>query len=324
MIKYIVKRVLTLIPVIFAISLVIFGITKIMPGNPIDNVIVQNKIVREEDKQRVRRELTEAYGLNQPLPVQYVKWMGRMLKGDFGHSTTYHKPVNEVISAPLKNTVILNVFVILFSLVISILAGIRSAVKQGSVYDQFWQIFSLVGTSVPSFFIGILFIYIFALKLKIFPTGGMPSASITGGAYIIEWIRSLVLPTLTLTVLSLAGTIRYVRNAMIDVLNQDFIRTARAKGLSKKVIVYSHAFRNALIPVVTIVIGSIGSLFAGSVITETVFSWNGMGRILVTSLSSLDYDVITSLNLFFAVVYVLTNFITDISYAFVDPRVKLS
>lgn len=323
MIKYIIRRILSLIPVVFAISILIFGITKIMPGDPIETKIIQSKVTRVEEKTRLRQELTAAYGLDKPLPIQYIKWITRVAKGDLGTSTTYNKSVVSAIKTPLQNTIILNVFVVFFSLTISIFAGIKSAVKRGTLYDQFWQVFSLIGTSVPSFFISLLLIYIFALKLKLLPTGSMPSASLKGSAYLIDWARRLILPVTTLTIMSLAGTIRYVRSAMLDVLSQDFIRTARAKGLSQKVIVYSHAFRNALIPVVTIVIGSIGSLFAGSVITETVFSWNGMGRVLVEALSSLDYDMITSLNLFFSIVYVMTNLITDIAYALVDPRVKL-
>ncbi len=323
MIKYVVKRLLSLIPVVFAISVLIFGITKIMPGDPVETKIIQSGITRAEEKSRLRQELRIYYGLDQPLPVQYGKWIIRVIQGDLGSSTTYNKSVTAVIATPLRNTIILNVFVVFFSLAIAILAGIKSAVKRGSFYDQFWQVFSLIGTSVPSFFISLLLIYVFALKLKLLPTGSMPSASLKGSAYYIEWARRLILPVITLTIMNLAGTIRYVRSAMLDVLSQDFIRTARSKGLSQKVIVYSHAFRNALIPVVTIVIGSIGSLFAGAVITETVFSWNGMGRVLVEALSSLDYDMITSLNLFFSIVYVLTNLITDIAYAFVDPRVKL-
>lgn len=323
MFKYIVKRILLTIPVILVMSILIFGITKIMPGDPVETRILQSNITRPEEKNNLRIELRAAYGLDQPLHIQYVKWMGRIVKGDLGMSTNYHSPVTKAIQTPLKNTIILNIFVVTLSLLISILAGIRSAVKKGSLYDQFWQVFSLIGTSIPSFFIALILIYVFALKLKWFPTGGMPSATLSGMDYILDWSRRLVLPVVTLTIMSLAGTIRYVRSAMLDVLNQDFIRTARAKGLSQKVVIYSHAFRNALIPVVTIVIGSIGGLFAGSLITESVFSWNGMGRVLVTSLSSLDYDMITSLNLFFSVVYVMTNLITDIAYAFVDPRIKL-
>lgn len=324
MIKYILKRLALTIPVLIAISILIFAIVKIMPGDPIETKIIQSGITRIEDKEKMRRDLTVMYGLDQPLPVQYIKWMGRIMQGNLGDSTTYNQPVVEAIKKPMQNTIVLNIFVVFFSLTIAIFAGIKSAVKRGTFYDQFWQVFSLIGTSVPSFFISLLLIYFFALRLKLLPTGGMPSANLTGVKYYTEWILRLVLPVTTLTIMSLAGTIRYVRSAMLDVLSQDFIRTARAKGLSQKVIVYSHAFRNALIPVVTIVIGSIGGLFAGAVITETIFSWNGMGRVLVTALSSLDYDMITSLNLFFSVIYVMTNLLTDIAYAFVDPRVKLS
>lgn len=320
MLRYTVKRILSLIPVVFIISIMLFGLTKLMPGDPA-KLMVQGGRPETYDQrvEAARKNL----GLDQDVVTQYVKWMGNLAHGDLGVSSTYQMEVRDVVAEPLKNTVFLNIFVTIFSLGISILVGIRSAVKKGSFFDQFWQVFSLIGMSVPTFFLGLCLIFIFAFKLGWLPSFGMPEEGLPTGQYIISWLRHLILPVVTLTTIQLAGTMRYVRNAMLDVLNLDFIRTARSKGLSQKVIIYSHAFRNALIPVVTIVIGQIGALFSGSMITESVFQWNGLGYILLKGLQKRDLWLVVSMNLFYVVIYLVSNFIADISYALVDPRVKL-
>ncbi|MGL5541264.1 MAG: ABC transporter permease [Erysipelotrichaceae bacterium] len=317
MLKYIVKRILSLIPVVFVISLILFGLMKAMPGDPVALMIPPN--TKPEVYQATYDAMYEKMGFDKSLPEQYVSWVKNMASGDLGYSTSYNKEVKMVIGNPLRNTIILNFFVLIISLSISILAGIRSAIKKNSVTDKFWQVFSLFGMSVPTFFIGLCFIYIFALKLKWVPAGGMP----INPNDVMSWARYLVLPVATLVVVSLASTIRYVRNAMLDVLNQDYIRTARSKGLSEKVVIYSHAFRNALIPVVTVVIAQIGSLFTGSMITEQVFAWDGLGTVLIKALKQRDFMVVIVMNLFYAVVYLATNFIADLTYALVDPRIKL-
>lgn len=322
MFKYIVRRLLTLIPVFIVMSMIIFGVSQMTPGNPVELKVSQNTRLNEEDRARITEALTKKYGLDKPLPERYVIWMKNTLTGELGE-TVNGQPVSNIIETPMKNTIILNVFVLTISLTISIIVGIKSAVKRGKFYDRFWQVFSLIGTSMPTFFIGLILIFVVSINLSLLPTGGMPSVRLQGTDYLIALGRHLILPVVTLTIGSLAGTVRYVRNAMVDVLNQDYIRTARSKGLSEKVVIYSHAFRNALIPVVTIVIGSIGGLFAGSSITESVFSWDGLGSKLVASINQRDWSVVMAINLFTALIYLITNLITDISYALVDPRVKL-
>ena len=317
MIKYSIKRIFSLIPVVFAISIILFGLTKIMPGDPVNMMIPTS--AKPEQKEQLRKEITEQLGLDKSLPEQYFAWVSNVAKGDLGYSTWKNDDVKNVIADPLKNTVILNFFVLLLSLSISILAGIRSAIKKNSIIDQFWQVFSLVCMSVPTFFIGLCLVYVFALTLKWLPSNGMPSDLNNIG----EWVRYMILPVLTLTITSLAGTIRYVRNAMLDALSQDYIRTARSKGLSEKVVVYSHAFRNALIPIVTVVIAQISNLFSGSMITEAVFVWNGLGQVLLTALNRRDGFLVIAMNMFYAIVYLASNFIADITYALVDPRIKL-
>ncbi|MCQ5121821.1 ABC transporter permease [Massilicoli timonensis] len=317
MIKYSIKRILSLIPVIFAISIVLFSLTKIMPGDPVSMMIPTS--AKPEQIPQLREEITKQLGLDKSLPEQYVAWIGNVAQGELGFSSWKNDDVKNVIANPLKNTVILNFFVLIFSLTISITAGIRSAVKKNSFVDQFWQVFSLICMSVPTFFIGLCLVFVFALRLGWLPSNGMP----VDGSGLGEWVRFLVLPVVTLTITSLASTVRYVRNAMLDALSQDYIRTARSKGLSEKVVVYSHAFRNALIPIVTVVIAQIGTLFGGSMITESVFVWDGMGSTLLTALNRRDFYLVIAMNMFYAVVYLISNFIADLTYALVDPRIKL-
>ena len=317
MIKYSIKRILSLIPVIFAISIVLFSLTKIMPGDPVSMMIPTS--AKPEQIPQLREEITKQLGLDKSLPEQYVAWIGNVAQGELGFSSWKNDDVKNVIANPLKNTVILNFFVLIFSLTISITAGIRSAVKKNSFVDQFWQVFSLICMSVPTFFIGLCLVFVFALRLGWLPSNGMP----VDGSGLGEWVRFLVLPVITLTITSLASTVRYVRNAMLDALSQDYIRTARSKGLSEKVVVYSHAFRNALIPIVTVVIAQIGTLFGGSMITESVFVWDGMGSTLLTALNRRDFYLVIAMNMFYAVVYFISNFIADLTYALVDPRIKL-
>ena len=196
--------------------------------------------------------------------------------------------------------------------------GIKSAVNPGGFFDRFFQVFSLAGISLPTFFFGIFLIYLFALKLGWFSPGGMPRTNSLG-----EWIATLILPTITLTIGSFASTSRYVRTSMLDALSQDYIRTARAKGLSERSVIYSHAFRNALIPVVTVVAWSITGLLGGSAITEQVFSFEGIGRYLIQSVLSQDYNLLMALNMLYAILSVLGNLLMDIGYSLVDPRVRL-
>lgn len=317
MIKYSIKRILSLIPVIFAISIILFSLTKIMPGDPVAMMIPTS--AKPNEVEQLKKEIRATLGLDKSLPEQYLAWANNVAHGELGFSSWKNDQVANVIANPLKNTVILNFFVLVFSLLISITAGIRSAVKKNSFIDQFWQVFSLICMSVPTFFIGLCLVFVFALKLRILPSNGMP----IDGSGLGEWIRYLILPVVTLTITSLASTVRYVRNAMLDALSQDYIRTARSKGLSEKVVIYSHAFRNALIPIVTVVIAQIGSLFGGSMITESVFVWDGMGSTLLTALNRRDFYLVIAMNMFYAVVYLVSNFIADLTYALVDPRIKL-
>ena len=322
MFKHTVKRLTSLIPVALIISVLLFGLNKAMPGDPIRQMVPEGIKDPVEIQAWYDAKVSE-YGYDKPLPTQYVRWAGRLVQGDLGYSTQFKRPVSEVIKEPLKNSMVLNIVSILLSFAIAIPVGIQSAVKRGSKFDNFWQVFTLVGLSVPTFFISMILIFTFAIKLKLLPIGSMPGAGVGGITYVLRYARHLVLPVITLTFGSLASTVRYVRNAMIDVLNQDYIRTARSKGLSSKVVIYRHAFRNALIPIVTLVAGSLVAVFGGSMITESIFAWNGIGYILQMSIVNRDFMIVLAMNMFYAIIALLANLLMDLGYALVDPRVKL-
>jgi peptide/nickel transport system permease protein len=295
---------------------------KAMPGDPARMMI--NPALKEEQREAAYKAMVEKLGLNKPMPVQYVKWLAATLQGDLGWSSMNNRAVKDVIAEPLRNTLILNVFVTFFQIAILLPVGITMAVKRGSLFDKFWQVLSLVGYSMPSFFIGLTLIFIFALRLKLLPPGGMPiSAYGKDFAYYLSWIKYMILPMMSLTIISIAGAIRYVRNAMIDALSQDYIRTARSKGLSEKVVIYSHAFRNALIPISTIIIMSVFALLSGSAITEQVFAWKGIGYTLILALNNRDYMLVIALNLLSTMLAITANIVADITYGIVDPRIKL-
>jgi peptide/nickel transport system permease protein len=323
MVKFLAKRIVLLMPVVFIISIMLFGMFKIMPGDPV-LLMLPPDLRSQAERDLYYNAYRERLGLDKSLPEQYVAWVGNISRLEFGTSIQNNRPVREVIARPLRNSIVLNTFSIIFAFTISIPVGIHSAVKRQSFFDSFWQVFSLFGLSVPVFFIGLILIYVFAIQLRWLPANGMPRLIDDGSfAYFREWLRYIVLPITTLTIGSLAGTIRYVRNAMIDIISRDYIRTARSKGLSEKVTIYRHAFRNALIPVVTLVAGSLVALFGGSAITESIFAWNGIGRVLIDSLNNRDYMVVLTMNMFYAVLSLSANLIMDIGYALVDPRVKL-
>lgn len=317
MLKYILKRIVNLIPVLLIISMILFAMSEAMPGNPIDSLIPQN-IQSEKQREEIRKNLTEKYNLDGKFHERYIGWLTRSLQGEFGQSTRYQRPVKEVIGQPLRNTLILNLGSTFISFFLSLIIGIKSAVRKGKFYDKFWQVFSLAGISLPAFFTAIILIYIFSIKLNWLPAGSMPVNNTIG-----NWIRYLILPTITLTIGSLASTSRYVRNSMLDALSQDYIRTARAKGLSEKTVIYSHAFRNALIPVVTVVAWQLTGLLSGAAVTEQLFAYNGIGKYFLDSVLARDYNVIMTLNMMYAILAVFGNLLMDIGYSLVDPRVKL-
>ncbi len=326
MFKYILKRLGYLVFVLFLVSMILFGIFKMVPGDPVAMMLDGQKLSMSPTEYQTLYEKTrEKLGVDKPIPVQYFNWVVNTVQGDLGYSIHYRKPVTEVLSYPLINTVQLNIFTMILTFLITIPLGITTAVKKYSTYDNFIQVFSVIGYSIPSFIIGLVFIFLFAVLIPIFPISGSmtPGSQFTGFQAFSDKIYYMALPVIVMTFGSLGGITRYVRGAMIEALQMDYIRTARAKGLKEKVVIYVHAFRNSLIPLVTIVTGWLVSLFGGSVIIESVFEWNGMGKLLVNSLRQQDFSVAMAIQIFFVLLVLAGNLIMDIGYSLVDPRVKL-
>lgn len=325
MLKYITKRILTMIPILFIISVVIFGTVKAMPGDEVSAYFGPGAKVTEERKEEVRKQL----GLDKSYPEQYVAWVGRAFTGDLGQSLTLRKPVGEIIGQYVWNTFYLNAVSLIVALIFAIPIGIRQAVKKGSKYDNFWTVFSLLGTSWPTFFFALLLIFAFAVQFPIFPINGMYDASLNAFGYssIFQQIGDIayhsVLPVIVLAFSTFASFSRYVRNSMVEVINMDYVRTARSKGLKEKVIIYKHAFKNAQIPLVTLLGMYIPTLFSGAVILETVFVWPGIGNILISAINQRDTSLVMACLMFSAVLMIVGNLISDICYTLVDPRVKV-
>ena len=324
--RYLLKRLFYIVFVFFIISILMFAIYKCMPGDPVDIMLGDSKTSMKPDAYQVLYDQTfQRLGLDKPLPVQYLSWMGNMLTGNFGYSTQYKKEVIQIISSPMTNTILLNVFTMIVVFLISIPLGIATAVRKNGVFDKVVQVLTIVGYSIPQFIIALLAIFTFAVKIPIFPISGVKTAGLDAGGMqgILDMAWHMVLPVLVMSVSGIGGITRYVRASMIDVLRMDYIKTARAKGLREKTVIYIHAFRNALIPVVTITTWWIIGLFGGSIVIESVFLWPGLGKMLIDSLMQRDFAVVLTMQMFYVVLSLAGNVLMDIAYTLVDPRVRL-
>lgn len=320
------------------ITFLMYCLFGLIPNDPAATVV---EPLRDQVDAVTFEELYQAerarQGLDDPLIIRYFRWLGvypdvdgvrfnGVLQGNLGESTINKRPVIDVIQQPMKNTITLNLMSTFLTLIITIPLGIRSAVKKGSLFDQSFQVITIVGHSLPQYIIGLVFIFIFAVKLKLFPVSGMTttSAGYTGVMDVLDRMWHYALPLLVIVAANLGGMTRYVRAAMIDVLSMDYIRTARAKGLKEKVVIYSHAWRNALLPVTTQIITWFLRLFSGSVVIENTFAFAGMGSTNVLALTWLDYELSIAINLFFTIVSLLGILLCDIVYGIVDPRVRVN
>lgn len=327
MAKYIFKRILYMIFVFAVMSIILFFLYSLIPGDPARAEVEMLKDqLTPEEYQFKYQQARERLGLDDPTIVRYGKWASKILQGDFGMSQQFKKPVVEVVKAPLKVTVFINIFTIALAFAITIPLGIASAVKKNSLFDKIVQVFVVIGYSIPVFIFGLLFIYAFAVKLGWFPVSGMNTPNFKGTEFekFLDTIWHLGLPLMVLTFSNLGALTRYIRAAMGDALTMDCIKTARAKGIKEKVVILSHAWRNALLPVVTLLIGWIMSVFSGALITERMFNIPGMGKFFYDSLVNQDYEVTIALQLFYVVLALLGNLIADISYGIVDPRVRVN
>lgn len=314
MISYILRRLLLMIPVAFLVTIGVFALARLSPADP---VLV---FAGEERDPQALAEIRQQLGLDEPVPVQYVKWLSRAVQGDLGRSFQNRQQVSQAILERLPATFQLGLAALLISVTFALVIGILSAVKRNSVVDLLSTSVTLMGVSFPSFFLGIVLILLFAYVIpgRIFPPGGYVPFTTDAG----ESLRRLVLPAVTLASASLAVNLRQVRSSLLDVFGQEYVRTARAKGLRERAVILRHALKNALIPVVTLVGIQIGAIIEGAVITETIFSWPGVGRLIVQAIPSNDYPVVQGVVLVSAISFMLSTLLVDVLYAWIDPRIS--
>lgn len=313
--RYIIRRTLQAIPLLVLITIAIFSLMQLAPGGPLA-VYKQNPKITGEDLARIAANL----GLDKPVYVQYWKWLVRMVTGDWGVSFGSGRPVLGLIGERLMATFVLMVVSFLISVLIGLPIGMLSAIKRYSFFDYLVTFLAFFGLSMPVFWFGLMLQLLFGLKLGWLPTAGMKDPFIDFGLW--DRVSHLILPSLVLSLTSLAAWSRFMRSSLLEVIQQDYIRTARAKGLTEGNVIRKHALKNALIPVVTVMAISIPGLFSGAVITETVFAWPGMGRLYFDSLGRMDYPVLMAILTITAVLVVLFNLFADIIYGFLDPRIS--
>jgi ABC-type dipeptide/oligopeptide/nickel transport system permease component len=303
-VQYIIRRLLIMIPVLFGISLIIFTIVRVIPGDPA--VVLAGPHATKDVVDQVRVQ----FGLNQHPVKQYLLFIGNMLKGDLGTSNRTGLPVTKEIMARFPNTLLLAFASILVATVLGVTTGIIAGVKQNSKFDYLSMLIALFGLSMPVFWLGLMLMLLFSIKLGWFPAVGAES------------LKHLILPAITLGANSTAIIARMTRSSMLEVIRLDYIRTARAKGLKETVVISRHALKNALIPVVTVIGLQTGTLLGGAVLTEIVFAWPGIGRLLVEAILSRDYPVVQGVVLLVATIFIFVNLIVDILYSYLDPRIR--
>ena len=319
--SYIIRRLIMFIPVFLVSSALVFSLMHLAPGDPVE--LMFRGAGRPTDP-RIIEEIREKFGLDKPLYEQYFIWIVNFFKGDLGYSYLNNRPVSQLIIERIWLTVELVLLSEILALAIGILLGVTAAIKKNTKIDALLTTTSLFGYCMPSFWFGIMLILIFAVKLRLFPTFGAvtPGATLDFWGKIIDNLRHLFLPLMTLTIGMAAWYVRLVRSSMLDVLNMDYIKTARAKGLKEKVVIYKHALRNALLPVVTSFGLSLGFVLGGAVVIETIFSWPGLGWLIVKSALARDYPVIMGTSMLIVLSVLIANLITDIVIALLDPRIK--
>jgi len=313
--SYIAKRLLMMIPVLFGISIIVFGIMALIPGDPATAIL--GSYATPENLARVRSEL----GLDQPLIEQYFTWLGNLLHGDFGRSYSLNRPVIDEVLDRLGPTLLLAGTSLLLCTVFGLITGVISAVKQYAWQDKLLTLSVLIGISTPSFWLGLILILIFAVHWHWFPASGM--YAIYGGGDLHDLLMHLTLPAITLSVVATGVIARLTRSAMLEVLRQDYVRTARAKGLHEGKVIYKHAFKNALVNIIPVIGIQAGFVIGGAVYIETVFQWPGIGRMLVTAITTRDILLVQGGVLVVAACYVLFNLLADVLQRMLDPRLEI-
>lgn len=321
MLTFILRRMFQTVVVIIILSYVCFGLMTLMPGDPVELMISANPRITQADVERLR----EFYGLDQPLYKRYYNWVSDIAKGELGYSRTYRIPVTEMMGPALAATFTLSVCSLLFSLLVAIPLGIICALRPNSKIDYAVNLFSFAGISVPSFWLGIVLIIIFAVNLGWLPAGGYQTTGMQYDSFFHELMdkaKYLILPMLSLSIQSIGRFSRFTRSSMLEAMRNDFIRTAKAKGLSRQVVIWRHGFRNALIPLITIVAISFSSIFSGALITETLFAYPGVGRLIYSSIIGNDFNVAMVAFVISVSAVLVMSLVADILYGVVDPRIS--
>lgn len=322
MIAYIARRLLQMIPLVLGVTFLSFAIINLMPGSP---------VMRLRDNPKIRPEaalaLEKQLGLDQPWPVRYVQWLGNLAHGDLGVSLYNQLPVADRIWAAIPNTLLLAVTSLVIALAIAVPLGIYAAVRHGSAFDRASSVSSVALYSMPDFWLALLLVIFFALKFKewglpALPVGGMTDAR--GGGDFMDRLRHLILPVAALSLVQIGSWAVFFRSSMLETLSQEYIRTARSKGLVERQILYLHAFKNAFLPLITIVGLALPGLLGGALFIETIFAWPGMGRLTYEAVGRRDYTMIMATTLMFSVLTMLSNLIADVLYATLDPRIRLA
>jgi peptide/nickel transport system permease protein len=320
MFLYVVRRLLQIVPLLLFVSALIFALLYAMPGDPLYRMLQDIPNLRPEDYDRLRK----LYGFDDPFYVQYWKWLWQLIQLNPGYSREYGQPVFDIVWPALKNTLVLTVTAVIIGKLLAIVLGIFSAVRQYSIADYVLTGLTFVAYSVPAFWLGLMLIIAFSVKLGWLPTSGIVNAELAPGSWeaIIDWLRHLILPVAVLAISEIIQVQRFMRSSMLEVMRQDYLTTARAKGLSENIVIGRHALKNALIPVVTIIAVTMPRVVGGSTVVETVFAYPGMGRLLYTSIMGNDFVVAMTVVMIIAVTVVFFNLLADIIYGWLDPRIR--
>jgi peptide/nickel transport system permease protein len=321
MLNYIIKRLFLMIPLLFGITLVTFIVIHLAPGNPVEVQTEMSLKVTAQAKENLKR----LYGLDKPLHVQYIDWLRRFVKFDFGKSFVDGRKVIDKIVERIPVTLSINILSMILIFIVAIPIGVLSATKQYSLFDKLTTVFVFIGFSTPTFWLALLLMILFGVNMGILPISGIQSLDVSGMSFterIIDYAKHLILPVSVSAFGGIAGLSRYSRSSMLEVIRQDYIRTARAKGLPESKIIFKHALRSALMPIVTILGLSVPGLIGGGVIFETIFAIPGMGQLFYSSTMSRDYPTIMGILVIGAILTLIGNLIADITYALVDPRLR--
>ena len=320
MLLYVFRRLLQTVPLLLVISALIFTLLYLMPGDPLYRMLEGIPNLRPQDFDRLRK----LYGFDDPVYVQYGKWLWQLLQLNPGYSREYGQPVFDIILPALKNTLVLTIAAVVLGKIIAIGLGIFSAVRQYSIGDYILTATTFVAYSVPAFWLGLMMIILFSVKLGWLPTSGIVNSELAPGSWeaTVDWMKHLILPVAVLAISEIIQVQRFMRSSLLEVLRQDYLTTARAKGLSESVVIGRHALKNALIPVVTIIAVTMPRVVGGSTVVETVFAYPGMGRLLYTSIMGNDYVVAMTVVMIIAVTVVFFNLLADVIYGWLDPRIR--